>query len=175
MPAPDTLSLDQARRVALAAQGFLGGNSRDHGTNGSALPTLRAALRRLGAVQIDSINVVARSHELVLAARVGAHDPAAFDRLVYRGRAGFEYWGHAASFLPIDTFRWFLPRMRRMAATTRGWWAGVRAEHADLYPRVLDRIRDEGPLPASAFRQPHGGRRGTWWDWAPAKHVLEDL
>ncbi len=180
---PDALSTGQARRLALAAQGL----TRLPGTQAStpagtrnAWPlagpaALRATLRRLGAVQIDSINVVARSHELVLAARVGAHDPAAFDRLVYRGRAGFEYWGHAASFLPIDTFRWFLPRMRRMAATTRGWWAGVRAEHADLYPRVLDRIRDEGPLPASAFRQPHGGRRGTWWDWAPAKHVLEDL
>src|SRR6266516_2971272 len=121
MPAPDTLSLDQARRVALAAQGFLGGNSRDHGTNGSALPTLRATLRRLGAIQIDSINVVARSHELVLAARAGPHDPAAFERLVYQRRAGFEHWGHAASFLPIERFRLFLPRMARLAADTRGW------------------------------------------------------
>jgi uncharacterized protein YcaQ len=132
-------------------------------------------LRRLGAIQIDSINVVARSHELVLAARAGAHDPAAFERLVYRRRAGFEYWGHAASFLPIETYRLFLPRMARLAALTRGWWADNRRKHGHLYDPVLKRIRQEGPLAASDFRDPDGPRRGTWWDWSPAKHVLEDL
>jgi len=166
-----SLSIGQARRLALAAQGLL----RAPAARPAGPATLQAALRRLGALQIDSINVVARSHELVLASRVGAHDPAAFERLVYRRRAGFEYWGHAASFLPLDSYRWFLPRMRRMAATTRGWWAGVRSKHADLYPKVLARIAEEGPLAASAFREPDTGRRGTWWDWAPAKHVLEDL
>ncbi len=171
---PDTLTIDQARRLALAAQGLTGPARRPrNGQAGAA--SLRTALRRLGAIQIDSINVVARSHELVLAARAGAHDPAAFERLVYRRRAGFEYWGHAASFLPIETFRLFLPRMARMAAQTRGWWADTRSRHGDLYEPVLDRIRDEGPLAASDFRVPGGRRRGTWWDWAPAKHVLEDL
>jgi uncharacterized protein len=166
-----SLTLDQARRIALAAQGLAAPGRR--ATGGPA--ALRAALDRLGAIQIDSINVVARNHELVLAARAGAHDPAAFERLVYRRHAGFEYWGHAASFLPIGHYRLFLPRMRRMAATTRGWWGDVRRRHADLYGPVLDRIRAEGPLAASAFRDPSGKRRGTWWDWAPAKHVLEDL
>jgi uncharacterized protein YcaQ len=94
---------------------------------------------------------------------------------VYRRRAGFEYWGHAASFLPIETYRLFLPRMARMAALTRGWWADSRNRHAALYQPILDRIRDEGPLAASGFREQAGPRRGTWWDWAPAKHVLEDL
>jgi uncharacterized protein YcaQ len=166
-----SLTLDQARLIALAAQGLAAPVRR--ATGGPA--ALRAALDRLGAIQIDSINVVARNHELVLAARAGAHDPAAFERLVYRRHAGFEYWGHAASFLPIGHYRLFLPRMRRMAATTRGWWGDVRRRHADLYGPVLDRIRAEGPLAASAFRDPAGKRRGTWWDWAPAKHVLEDL
>src|SRR5215217_3661172 len=127
---PDALTSDQARRVALAAQGLAAPTPA-----GRAGPArLRAVLERLGAIQIDSINVVARSHELVLQARAGPHDRAAFDRLVYRRRAGFEYWGHAASFLPMDRFRLCLPRMRRLAEATRGWW-----------------------------------------DWAPAKHVLEDL
>jgi uncharacterized protein YcaQ len=166
-----SLTLDQARWIALAAQGLAVPGRR--ATGGPA--ALRAALDRLGAIQIDSINVVARNHELVLAARAGAHDPAAFERLVYRRHAGFEYWGHAASFLPIGYYRLFLPRMRRMAATTRGWWGDVRRRHADLYGPVLDRIRAEGPLAASAFRDPSGKQRGTWWDWAPAKHVLEDL
>jgi uncharacterized protein YcaQ len=161
----DSLTLDQARRIALAAQGLA-----------AARPAaLRAVLDRLGAIQIDSINVVARSHELVLAARAGPHDPAAFERLVYRRRAGFEYWAHAASFVPIGHYRLFLPRMRRLAAGARGWWGDARRRHADLYGPVLDRIRAEGPLAASAFRDPSARRRGPWWDWAPVKVVLEDL
>jgi uncharacterized protein YcaQ len=168
---PDALSSDQARRIALAAQG-LAAPARATPAGPAAL---RATLERLGAIQIDSINVVARSHELVLAARVGRHDRAAFDRVVYRRRAGFEYWAHAASFLPMTSFRLCLPRMRRLAATTRGWWANVRQRNRALYGPVLQRIRDEGPLAASAFRDPRGPRRGSWWDWAPAKHVLEDL
>src|SRR4029453_11679919 len=115
-------------------------------------------------VQIDSINVVARSHELVLGARAGAVPEALFDRVVYRQRAAFEYWGHAASYLPMETYRLFLPRvrrggappapprpmetyrlflprMRRMRATTRGWWSQVRERHRELYAPVLERIR----------------------------------
>jgi uncharacterized protein len=168
---PDTLSLDQARLVTLAAQG-LAAPARP-GPAGPA--ALRATLERLGAIQIDSINVVARSHELVLAARAGPHDRAGFDRVVYHRRAGFEYWGHAASFLPMTSYRLCLPRMRRLTEATRGWWVDVRRKNQHLYGPVLDRIRAEGPLPASAFRDPAGPRRGSWWDWAPAKHVLEDL
>jgi uncharacterized protein YcaQ len=168
---PDALTSDQARRVALAAQGLAA--PAPAARAGPA--RLRATLERLGAIQIDSINVVARSHELVLAARAGPHDRTAFDRLVYRRRAGFEYWGHAASFLPIDRFRLCLPRMRRLAASTRGWWVDVRQRNQHLYGPVLERIRAEGPLAASAFRDADGPRRGSWWDWAPAKHVLEDL
>jgi uncharacterized protein len=171
---PDSLSIEQARRLALAAQGLAGPSRRSRNAPAGAA-ALRGVLRRVGAIQIDSINVVARSHELVLAARAGAHDPAAFERLVYQRRAGFEYWGHAASFLPIETYRLFLPRMARMASLTRGWWADIRRKHADLYEPILERIRAEGPLAASDLREQAGPRRGTWWDWAPAKHVLEDL
>ncbi|HYN17315.1 MAG TPA: crosslink repair DNA glycosylase YcaQ family protein, partial [Actinomycetes bacterium] len=168
---PDALSIDQARRVVLAAQGLAAPPRAGQAGPG----TLRATLERLGAIQIDSINVVARSHELVLAARAGPHDRAAFDRVVYRRRAGFEYWGHAASFLPMASFRLCLPRMRRLTKATRGWWVDIRRRNQHLYGPVLDRIRAEGPLAASAFRDPDGPRRGSWWDWAPAKHVLEDL
>jgi uncharacterized protein len=166
---PDSLTIDQARRLAVAAQGLTGDRAR------AGPAALRAALERLGAIQIDSINVVARSHELVLAARAGPHDPAAFERLVYRRRAGFEHWGHAASFLPIGLYRLLLPRMRRRAAGTPDWFREARRRHAGLYGLVLDRIRAEGPLAASAFRDPSARRRGPWWDWAPVKVVLEDL
>jgi uncharacterized protein YcaQ len=166
----ETLSLAQARRLALTTQGLAGRAPRRATARG-----LRVALDTLGAVQIDSINVVACSHELVLAARAGAVSATLFDQVVYRQRAAFEYWGHAASYLPIETYRLFLPRMRRMQAATRGWWSELRQRHRDLYAPVLDRIRADGPLPASAFREPGARRRGTWWDWAPVKHVLEDL
>jgi uncharacterized protein len=167
----DSLSIRQARRLALAAQGLSGMRA----TRPASAASLRAALGRLGAVQIDSINVVARSHELVLAARAGAHDPAAFERVVYGRRTGFEHWGHAASFLPVESFRWFLPRMAEMRAGGHPWFRDTRSRHAEWYPRVLERIRAEGPLAASAFREPDDARRGPWWDWAPAKGVLEDL
>jgi uncharacterized protein YcaQ len=174
-PAPrptDTLTAAQARRVALAAQGL---GSTPSGSTPSAR-RLAATLGRLGAIQIDSINVVARSHELVLAARTGTAASVRFDRLVYRDRAAFEYWGHAASFLPIETYRLFLPRMARMAAHTRGWFPAWREEHQHLYPKVLERITAEGPLPASAFRDAEGRRRDHWgWNWTPAKYILEDL
>jgi hypothetical protein len=133
---PDSLTLDQARRIALAAQGLA-----------AVRPAaLRAVLDRLGAIQIDSINVVARSHELVLAARAGPHDPAAFERLVYRRRAGFEYWAHAASFVPIGHYRLFLPRMRRLAAGARGWTASAP--------------RGRWPPPPSATRRRAGAAPG---------------
>jgi uncharacterized protein YcaQ len=168
---PDSLSIRQARRLALAAQGLSGMRA----TRPASAAALRSALSRVGAVQIDSVNVVARSHELALAARAGAHDPAAFDRLVYRRRAGFEHWGHAASFLPVESFRWFLPRMHAVRLETGKWFLKARSRHPEWYPRVLERIRAEGPLAASAFREPAAGRRGPWWDWTPAKAVLEDL
>jgi uncharacterized protein len=168
---PDSLSIGQARRLALAAQGLTGSRA----TRPASAASLRAALGRVGAVQIDSINVVARSHELALAARAGPHDPAAFERLVYRRHAGFEHWGHAASFLPVEAFRWFLPRMHAARAEARKWFLKARTRHPEWYPRVLDRIRAEGPLAASAFREPDDRRRGPWWDWTPAKAVLEDL
>jgi uncharacterized protein YcaQ len=167
-----SLTAGQARRLALSAQG-LGQPPPGRVT----ARTLRALLQRLGAIQIDSINVVGRSHELVLAARTGAaHASALFDTVIYRHRAGFEYWGHAASFLPIETYRLFLPKMARMAAGTAGWFSPeYREAHAEVYKAVVDRIRAEGPLPASAFRDPDGPKRGSWWDWTPAKRALEDL
>jgi uncharacterized protein YcaQ len=79
-----------------------------------------------------------------------------------------------ASWLPMAEYRYFLPRMARMRESSRGWWLQARTEHADLYPLVLERVRAEGALGAAAFADPRGGR-GTWWDWKPAKLVLEDL
>ena len=159
-----SLSAEEARGLALRAQGF-----------GDA--TLRQPvdlLDRLGAIQLDSVNVLARNHWLVPFARIGAYPVDGLHRAIYKDRRGFEYWGHMASWLPIEDYRFFLPRMARMRQSSRGWWARVRSDHAELYPLVIERVRTEGPLGAAAFEDPRAAR-GTWWDWKPAKLVLEDL
>jgi uncharacterized protein YcaQ len=161
---PHDLSAIEARALTLRAQGF-----------GELVPAEPIeVLDRLGAIQIDSVNVLARNHLLVPYARIGPYSEGALVASIYNAKRGFEYWGHMASWLPMAEYRYFLPRMARMRQTSRGWWDRVRTEHADLYPRVLERIRVEGPLSAAAFEDPRAGR-GTWWDWKPAKLVLEDL
>jgi uncharacterized protein len=161
-----SLSADEARGLALRAQRF---------ASEYAAPTEPIdVLDQLGAIQIDSVNVVARNHLLIPFARLGPYSIQDLQHTIYQERRGFEYWGHMASWLPMRDYRYFLPRMRRMRAESRGWWRRVRAEHAALYPMVLERIRAEGALGGAAFEDPRGGR-GTWWDWKPAKLVLEDL
>jgi uncharacterized protein YcaQ len=161
----DTLTPEEARAVALRAQGF--GRTWDKRD-----PV--ALLDHLGAIQLDSVNVVARSHDLVPFSRLGPHATQKIHRAIYQGGRGFEYWGHAASWLPMSDYRWFVPRMRRMQRDPRPWWGDVRSRHKDLYAGVLARVRDEGPIGAADFEDPRQ-RRGTWWDWKPAKLVLEDL
>jgi uncharacterized protein len=159
-----SLSAEEARALAVRAQSF--------GDVLSIQPI--DLLERLGAIQMDSVNVLERNHLLVPFARFGAYSIADLHSAIYTQRRGFEYWGHMASWLPMAEYRYFLPRMLRTRETARGWWAQVRTEHAALYPLVLERIRAEGQLGAAAFEDPRGGR-GTWWDWKPAKLVLEDL
>lgn len=161
-----SLSANEARGLALRAQRF----ASEYGAPTEPIDLLD----QLGAIQIDSINVLARNHLLIPFARLGPYSVQDLHHAIYQERRGFEYWGHMASWLPMRDYRYFLPRMRRMRAESRGWWRRVRAEHAALYPMVLERIRAEGPLGAAAFEDPRGGR-GTWWDWKPAKLVLEDL
>ncbi len=96
-------------------------------------------------------------------------------RAIYGQRRGFEYWGHEASWLPIEDFRYFLPRMKRMRERGRHWWHGGQGQaYPELSRAILDRITAEGPLTSAAFEDT-GGHRGTWWDWKPAKRALEDL
>lgn len=164
-PAPITLSAREARALFLRAQGFGGRRS-----------TSRPAdlLDHLAAIQLDSVNVLARNHELVPFARLGPFDLARLTRALYHEGRGFEYWAHEASWLPLREYRYLLPRMEHRRAVPRGWWKRVREEHAALYEPVLERIRAEGPLTAADFDDPRANR-GTWWDWKPAKLVLEDL
>lgn len=161
------LSRDAARIAMVAAQGL------DRRPRRKARPDdLLETIRRMGALQIDSIHVVARSPYLVLWSRLGAYAPEWLDKHLANGRI-FEYWAHEACFLPIEDYA--LHRHRMEAPEQLGWkyraeWV---AENAALMEAVLEDIRTRGPLRAADFETP--ARRGPWWGWKPAKRALEML
>ncbi len=157
--------------MALAAQGF--GAARGAKTGRRALA---AVLQRLGCVQIDSVNVVVRSHYLPFFSRLGAYDVTVLDDLIYGKRRAFaEYWAHEASI--VDFARWPLLRWRMARARAgSGMWgniARVAAEQPALVEAVRARIAAEGALAASDFE---GARsQGKWWGWSATKQALEFL
>ncbi|MDE0691591.1 MAG: winged helix DNA-binding domain-containing protein [Gammaproteobacteria bacterium] len=136
---------------------------------GTGLSGVQKALEQIGYVQIDTISVVARAHHHVLWNRVARYEEDMLNRLVKRHRA-FEYWVHAAAYLPMRDFRFALPMMRAIADGEM--W--VRRTDGKLRERVLHRIRSEGPLFVRDFEDPRASRTG-WWDWKPAKRALEEL
>jgi uncharacterized protein len=131
---------------------------------------------RLGAVQIDTLQMVARAHYLTLWSRLGAYPQAIFDNLAFdgAGRKLFEGWYHAACFIPIHEYRHQLPRQRKVRENGHSWYTRWIDEpgHRELVAAVTERIRAEGGLRVSDFENPDQ-RRGSWWDWKPAKVALE--
>ncbi|MGZ4591303.1 MAG: winged helix-turn-helix domain-containing protein [Actinomycetes bacterium] len=172
---PDRLSAAQARRVALAAQGFA--DPRPSGVPDRR--ALRRVVGRTGLFQIDSVNVLARAHYLPLFSRVGPYPVELLDRAAYRPpRELFEYWGHEASLLPVEDH----PLMRwRMAQADERAWGGMRriaTERPDFLADVLAEVRASGPVSAGDVERIHGGRKrpsGPWWDWSHVKLALEYL
>jgi uncharacterized protein YcaQ len=130
---------------------------------------------QLGCVQIDTLQMVQRSHYLALWSRLGSYEPRFFDNLIYGpNRRLFEGWQHAASIIPLAEYRYQMPRQRRFRERPddgdRRWLA--ENENSELLTQVLERIRQEGGLRTSDFKY-DGPRRGSWWDWKPAKTALE--
>ena len=164
------ISKERACRLALACQ-LLDGEA-------STLPTGKEGVARtieaLGYVQIDTIAVVARAHHHTLWTRRPDYRPDMLHSLQVDDRRIFEYWGHAASYLPMADYRYYLPRMRRHGVPDDGW-VSRRPEVLDLLDPVLERVRAEGPLAARDFDPPPGTKRSGWWDWKPAKSALELL
>ena len=164
------LSLAQARRIALAAQGFtdptpLGRVDRRH---------LRRVLERVGLLQIDSVNVLTRAHELPTFSRLGPYPRELLARLTYRDRELFEYWGHEASLIPVvlhPLLRWRMQRARDEM------WGGLRrlaAERPDYIDAVETEVAARGPLRTADLDRPPR-RGGGWWNWDEAKQALEYL
>ncbi|MEL6890944.1 MAG: crosslink repair DNA glycosylase YcaQ family protein [Actinomycetota bacterium] len=163
------LSNAQARRLALGAQGFSAADKRPTGKVDRR--HLRRVLDRIGLIQIDSVNVLVRSQELPLFARLGPHPRDLIPKATAAGDL-FEYWVHEACHVPVEhrpLYGWMMtshPRWKRMRA-----WATERTELVDS---VRARLRDDGPLIAAdlAMRE---GPKSQWWDWDDGKYVLEHL
>ncbi len=155
------LSAAEARRAALRAQGVLGAVDRRAGVSG--------VLERLGAVQLDTISVLARSHELVAYARLGAVGRDAVERAFWSDGHAFEYWAHAACVLPVEHWPLFSFRRRRFRARGQRW----HEVPVGVGEKVLERLASEGPLTSTEL----GGdkRGGPWWDWSEVKVAVEWL
>jgi len=169
----DKLTAGEARRIALAAQGF----ATPRPTGPVSRRQLLKQIERLGVVQIDSVNVVSRTHYLPAFSRLGAYPRTMLEDLAWKKkRPLFEYWAHEASLLPLESqplFRW---RMED-AYEGRGVWKGVARflrERREFVDKVLDEIRTRGPLSAGELEMGHKGE-GGWWGWSEAKRAVECL
>jgi uncharacterized protein YcaQ len=173
----DTLRISEARRIALHAQGFAdprpsGRIDRRH---------LRRVLQRVGLVQVDSVNVLTRSHELPFLARLGPYDRAALSSWLWGSGEVFEYWGHEASLLPVELHPLLRWRMHRDEGHA---WNGVHSfldEHPGLAEQILEAVADRGPVTLGELS--HLGEAikrqkappGNMWNWTPAKKAVEWL
>lgn len=137
---------------------------------------LLGLIRELGFVQLDSINTVARAHDLILFARRPAYRPKALKRLAERDRALFEHWTHDAAVIPTEFFPHWQLRFARDAERLRDRFARWQGpEYLDQFDAVLQRIRDHGPVSSAEVGAEEARSSGGWWDWHPSKTALEYL
>ncbi|MBN8423934.1 YcaQ family DNA glycosylase [Microbacterium esteraromaticum] len=166
----DTLTASEARRITLAAQGF------SRRMPASVAPRhFHRTMDRLGVLQIDSVNVFARSHYMPMFSRLGAYPTSMLDRtFLSRTTHYVEYLAHEATFMPVDDWPLWGFRMR-------GWQQRISSpdEWGHVHTRTLDwvraELRDRGPLRPADLRDDAPRERGNWWDWDDAKLALEHL
>ena len=130
---------------------------------------------RLGYVQIDTINIIERAHHHTLWVRKSSYNQEMLQNLQAKERKIFEYWSHAMSYIPMNDYRYFLPKMHQFAKPSHPWVMNMYKNGKHLLQPVLDRIRSEGPLTSKDFKRQDNKKGGTWWDWKPAKFALEYL
>lgn len=171
----ERLSRDEARWLATIAQRL---HRRPRPTNSAARTQrrLHETIQALGCVQLDTISVVARSHETVPWSRIGPYDPALLAELHFPQGELFEYWAHAAALVPIESFPFYRRAMAEYRARHEapGSWA---AEQRDLLDRVLATVTDSGPLASRYFTRPSGPRpeAWAWWGGKPERRALDHL
>ncbi len=157
--------LARLRRLALAAQGLLQTQPYGRGLAGA-----RKAINHIGYVQIDTISVVERAHHHVFHSRVPNFKPAMTNQMLLDGDI-FEYWAHAAAFLPITDFRFSLPYKNAIKSGQTHWY---KTRDKKLMGELLARIRSDGPI-RSRDLESNTSKRAGWWDWKPAKKALEQM
>ncbi|MBU1239111.1 winged helix DNA-binding domain-containing protein [Myxococcota bacterium] len=157
----ETLSLSDARALALSSQFPVGQD-------------LHGVIDRLGYIQIDTISVVERAHHHVCWSRLPDYSPNDLQTLHSDKKQIFEYWAHAAAYVPMDDYRYYLPKMESFNNPREPWFRERYARYGHLLGEVLDAIRSNGPMQAKDFES-GAHLRGDWWDHKPAKGALELL
>jgi uncharacterized protein YcaQ len=160
----NTLSLNDARKVILLSQGI-----QKESVIGSGKTATYKAIEAMNYVQIDSIAVIERAHHHCLWNRAKSYEPCHIEQLL-KDKKIFEYWSHAASYIPMADYRYSLPRKHAIAQGELHWFSKDTKSMA----HVLERITSEGPLQAKDFKDTRASKTG-WWDWKPAKKSLEQL
>jgi uncharacterized protein YcaQ len=167
------LTLEEARGIQLAAQGLL-----DVPEPNPDLAALAGVIDRLGVVQVDTINVVRRTQYLVPWSRLGAYDDTLLDALLFPNRTVFEYWSHAASIVPMRDYPYYRADMVCANAFQQNIWVHYqhwKAAHPDPVTRVLDTIRERGPLASADFERDPSAQRASAWDWYGPKESRKAL
>ncbi|WP_166442028.1 winged helix-turn-helix domain-containing protein [Nakamurella flava] len=186
-PAGPSLTIAQARRIAIAAQGL---HRPPASTGGSVTAAALVKLvRRLGLLQIDSVNVLARAHLMPVFSRLGSYDTALLDRVAWpatsrgeRHRALVETWAHEASLVPVETMPLLRWKQQQLATRWERHARRLRAQHPGVIEEIVDIVRDLGPrsageIEAELQERAHQPRRGQagWWEWSATKQACEFL
>ena len=173
MPSPrlDSLSIKDARALALAAQGFDSPRTKTKSTTADAV----ALIKKLGVIQIDSVNVLVRSQELPLFSRLGDHDRNAIPKATSQGKI-FEYWGHEAAHLPVELHPMFRFKMHAARSGKLKHWGltSFYAENKAFVKRILKYVEVNGSASARELST-RTTKKSSWWDWDEAKTALEYL
>jgi uncharacterized protein YcaQ len=174
-----TFSISEARRIALAAQGF----GQERPIHLVTQRHLGNVVNRIGQIQIDSVNILTRAHYMPLFSRLGPYPTPLLDEASYstRKRRLFEYWGHEACLIPVEHFPLFRWRMERAQNLAAGRRSVNRIAHTrpEFVNRVLECVKSYGPAGASEIERmaetSKKNRSAGWWEWSDCKRALEWL
>jgi len=172
----ETITISETRRLALARAGLLkpewtGLAKRATGRTLRARKAVHRIIRRFGYLQLDTVSIAgARSHAIVLLSRLDGFDHELAEELLRPNEPLFEYWGHEASWIPIELYPVF--EFRRKAFRRHPWWGDLIGQHPQIAENLRRRIRDEGPIRSLDME---GSGSSGWWDLKLAKRVATAL